>query len=125
MTDVTGFGLLGHLAEMCEGSGVTATIEFDKLPVIPSVPRYLEQGCIPGGTVRNWKSYGHKIGPVTDAQRSILADPQTSGGLLVAVTEQDGPSFEELLRHSGLPAENCRSIGWLREPGAGPLITVN
>lgn len=125
MTDVTGFGLSGHLAEMCEGSGVTAAIEFDKLPIIPSVPRYLEQGCIPGGTVRNWKSYGHKIGSLTEAQKHVLADPQTSGGLLVAVTEQDSTQFEELLRRSGLPSENCRSIGWLEDPGTGPLITVN
>jgi len=125
MMDVTGFGLLGHLAEMCEGSNVSAVIEFEKLPVIPSVPHYLEQGCIPGGTVRNWKSYGHKIGPLTDGQKHVMADPQTSGGLLVAVESSDAPRFEELLREHGLPPENCRSIGWLKEPGAGPLIIAN
>jgi len=124
MTDVTGFGLLGHLAEMCEGSDVSAVIEFDRLPVIASIPNYLEQGCIPGGTTRNWKSYGHKIGPLTDTQKHIMADPQTSGGLLVAVTEQDAPAFEELLQHSGLPPENCRSIGWLETPGNVSLITI-
>jgi len=48
MTDVTGFGLLGHLAEMCEGSGLSAVIEFDKVPVITSVASYLQQGCVPG-----------------------------------------------------------------------------
>ena len=122
---MTGFGLLGHLAVKCEGSGVTATIVFDKLPIIPSVPRYLEQGFIPGGTIRNWKSYGHKLGSLTEGQKYVLADPQTSGGLLVAITEQDGPRFEELLRQSGLPAENCRSIGWMKDPDTGPLITIN
>ncbi|RZM19190.1 MAG: selenide, water dikinase SelD, partial [Pedobacter sp.] len=60
MTDVTGFGLLGHLSEMCEGSGLSAVIEFEKVPVISSLPYYLEQNCYPGGSQRNWKSYGHK-----------------------------------------------------------------
>jgi len=124
MTDVTGFGLLGHLAEMCEGSGVSAVLEFDKLPIIPSVFHYLEQGCIPGGTIRNWKSYGHKIGPLTDTQKHILADPQTSGGLLVAVTEEGAPSFETLLKQTDLPLENCRSIGRLEAKDAGALIAV-
>jgi selenide,water dikinase len=61
MTDVTGFGLLGHLSEMCEGSGLSAVIEFNKIPVIASLPSYLAQKCFPGGTQRNWNSYGHKI----------------------------------------------------------------
>ena len=121
MTDVTGFGLLGHLTEMCEGSGVSAVLEFDKVPMIGSLLSYLEQGCIPGGTIRNWKSYGHKIGPLTDIQRDMLADPQTSGGLLVAVTEKGAPAFEALLKELGLPA---RSIGWVETTGQGPLITI-
>src|SRR6202012_5678268 len=54
MTDVTGFGLLGHLTEMWEGSGLSAIIEGSKVPVIPTVHGYLEKGCVPGGTVRNW-----------------------------------------------------------------------
>jgi selenide,water dikinase len=123
MTDVTGFGLLGHLAEMCEGSGVSAVLEFDKVPVIPSMHGYLEQGCIPGGTVRNWNSYGNKIGTLTERQRNILADPQTSGGLLVAVTAEASSAFEALLRQSGLPAACCQSIGWLEDP-AKTLIVV-
>ncbi|RYY18520.1 MAG: selenide, water dikinase SelD, partial [Sphingobacteriaceae bacterium] len=97
MTDVTGFGLLGHLAEMCEGSGLSAVIEFDKVPVIPSVPYYLEQDCVPGGMQRNWISYGHKVGRLTDQQKQILADPQTSGGLLVAVAPDSIEEFEQVL----------------------------
>ena len=124
MTDVTGFGLLGHLAEMCEGSGVSAVVDFDKVPVIGSVTGYLEQGCIPGGTIRNWNSYCNKIGELTDRQRNILADPQTSGGLLVAVEDEDAPEFEELLKQSGLPEACCRSIGKLEHRGEGPLIVV-
>jgi selenide,water dikinase len=110
MTDVTGFGLLGHLAEMCEGSGLSAVIEFDKVPVIASAPGYLRQGCIPGGTQRNWSSYGHKVSALPDEQRWLLADPQTSGGLLVAVSEHGFPAFEECLREQGLPDGLCRSF---------------
>ncbi|MDB5060928.1 MAG: Selenide, water dikinase, partial [Mucilaginibacter sp.] len=94
MTDVTGFGLLGHLSEMCEGSDLSAVIEFNKVPVISSLAYYLDQKCFPGGTQRNWNSYGSKIGPLTDEQKYILADPQTSGGLLVAVAEESINAFE-------------------------------
>jgi selenide,water dikinase len=121
MTDVTGFGLLGHLSEMCEGSGLSAVIEFNKIPVIASLPSYLAQKCFPGGTQRNWNSYGHKISPVTDEQRYILADPQTSGGLLVAVAEESREEFERLLKEKQLGFE---SLGWLKQQDAGPLITV-
>jgi selenide,water dikinase len=115
MTDVTGFGLLGHLAEMCEGSNLKATIEFDKIPKIEAVDEYLEQGCIPGGTTRNWASYGHKIGPLTERQKQILADPQTSGGLLIAVDSDDMTTFEAVLRNNGVD-ENCIvTIGWVEE----------
>jgi len=124
MTDVTGFGLLGHLTEMCEGSGVSAVLEFDRVPVVASLPYYLEQGCIPGGTARNWKSYGHKIGEVTELQRNVLADPQTSGGLLVAVDAPVVDEFEGFLRESGLGVECCRSIGWLEEGKDGVVIGV-
>jgi selenide,water dikinase len=124
MTDVTGFGLLGHLAEMCEGSGVSAVLDFRKVPVIASVPYYLDQGCIPGGTVRNWNSYCNKIGKITDRQRDILADPQTSGGLLVAVRHEEAPAFESLLQQIGLREICCHSIGRLEHREDGPLIVV-
>ncbi len=126
MTDTTGFGLLGHLAEMCEGSGLSATIEFNKVPVIASLPGYLEQGCIPGGTHRNWASYGHKVRVTTEEQKYILADPQTSGGLLVAVSAGDAPAFQALLQQEGLPEACCRSFGWLKAkaPDDGPIIHV-
>ena len=91
MTDVTGFGLLGHLLEVCEGSGVKATLKMDKLPLLPYTEHYRQKGSVPGGTQRNYASYGHKAGAITEAQQQILCDPQTSGGLLVAVD----PSVEE------------------------------
>src|SRR6185436_5637357 len=83
MTDVTGFGLLGHLCEVCEGSGLSAEIEFDKVPRFDFLDAYIEQKSRPGGTGRNWDSYGHKITPLSERHTAILADPQTSGGLLV------------------------------------------
>jgi len=115
MTDVTGFGLLGHLSEMCEGSRLQAVIEFVKVPVLTEVHEYLALKCIPGGTNRNWASYGHTIGTLLDEQKFILADPQTSGGLLVAVDEEHTLEFEALLRTNCLPQENCISFGKLDE----------
>lgn len=102
MTDVTGFGLLGHLCEMCEGSNISATIQFDAIPVFDSLNDYLDQNCIPGGTNRNWESYGHKIGAITERQKQILCDPQTSGGLMVAVREKHSEEFEKIALKNGL-----------------------
>lgn len=86
MTDVTGFGLLGHLLEICQGSGLAAEIEFDRVPLLgPAVEEYRKLGCIPGGGMRNFNSYGDRVSPLTEQQQHILCDPQTSGGLLVAV----------------------------------------
>eukprot|EP01071_Lankesteria_metandrocarpae_P008048 Lankesteria_metandrocarpae@DN4850_c0_g1_i3.p1 len=87
VTDVTGFGLGGHLIEMCEGSGLSAEIVFDKLPVLSNVQKYiLEDKCVPGGTFRNYESYGSKLDhQITELQKAIICDPQTSGGLLIAV----------------------------------------
>jgi selenide, water dikinase len=95
MTDVTGFGLLGHLLEMCEGSGLAATLDYSSIPLIPGVYDYIERQCIPGGTSRNWKSYGDKVGKISDEQRCILCDPQTSGGLLLAVDSDGVDAFRE------------------------------
>lgn len=97
MTDVTGFGLLGHLTEVCEGSGLSAEIDFDNVPKFDFLDEYLQQKSIPGGTQRNWESYGSKIGSLMDFQKSILADPQTSGGLLVSIDEGKQVEFENFL----------------------------
>jgi len=124
MADVTGFGLLGHLSEMCEGSGLSAVVEFDKVPVISSLPYYLEQKCYPGGTQRNWNSYGHKVNELTDQQRFVLADPQTSGGLLVAVTPEGVEEFEQLLKEQGLSAQHFTAFGWLEDKTGETVISV-
>lgn len=112
LTDVTGFGLLGHLTEVCEGSGLSATIEFSKVPRFPFLEKYIQQNSMPGGTLRNWDSYGSRISGVTDVQRAILADPQTSGGLLVAVERSRVGDFEKVLTQQGSAAQ---SFGYLGE----------
>lgn len=103
MTDVTGFGLLGHLTEMAEGSGLSAEIYFDKIPIITTMLRdYINKNAVPGGTGRNWDSYGHKILEISDYQKAILADPQTSGGLLFAADAAAEEEVQKLLSANGL-----------------------
>ena len=103
MTDVTGFGLLGHLTEMCEASGTTAVVHADRVPTLDRaiLDDYLAQKCIPGGTLRNWDSYGHKVAGTTEQQRHLLADPQTSGGLLVAIQAGHEAQFEQAAAEAG------------------------
>ncbi len=122
MTDVTGFGLLGHLSEMCEASDASAHVYFDKVPQLDKaiLQYYLDENCIPGGTNRNWDSYGHKIGSLTDHQKHILCDPQTSGGLLVAVGEGKEGEFKELALTMGLQLEAIGKLVEKREE----LVTV-
>ncbi|MBT4227056.1 MAG: selenide, water dikinase SelD [Verrucomicrobia bacterium] len=119
MTDVSGFGLLGHLTEMCEGSGVSATLDSARVPRLENIDRYIDEGCTSGGTDRNFDSYGPKIGPLTRPQKALLCDPQTSGGLLVAVAPDGLTAFEEVSAEL-----NLQSFGQITE-ATGPLITVN
>lgn len=93
MTDVTGFGLIGHLLEMANGAGLTARLNAQAVPRLPGVEHYLAQGCAPGGTLRNFDSYGESVSPLDEATRLLLCDPQTSGGLLVAVAPSEAPAF--------------------------------
>ncbi len=118
MTDVTGFGLLGHLLEICQGSELTARVDFDQVPLLdPAVEQYRKQGCIPGGGMRNFASYGDQVSPLTEQQQHILCDPQTSGGLLVAVTPD---ALEEF---AGIAPGACE-IGRLTSKKNGYWITV-
>lgn len=112
MTDVTGFGLLGHLSEVCQGSGLSAEIEFDKVPKFGFLEGYIRQKSVPGGTTRNWESYGAGVAGVDEQQIAVLADPQTSGGLLVAVEESSAPAFEKVLAKHDL---GVKSFGRLVE----------
>ena len=110
MTDVTGFGLLGHLVEMCEGSNLSAEIVLDKIPLLPKVQEYLKQECIPGGTYRNWSSYGDKVELRSDEDKFILCDPQTSGGLMIAVAPSAIEEVKSLLSKEGLQVESFGKI---------------
>ena len=105
MTDVTGFGLLGHLIEMCEASGVSAEIEYSKVPIIPGIEQYLKKEAIPGGTHRNFNSYGIKINHISYDQKAILCDPQTSGGLLIAVDPEQKSDFLKIISKRGIDPE--------------------
>lgn len=129
MTDITGFGLLGHLIEMAEGSGVSAAVDFAKIPLITNdLPYYISQKSVPGGTVRNWENYGHKIrftGQGDDRYlQSILADPQTSGGLLIAVHADCTDEVTALLQQWGL-ASFTTPIGRITERKEKVVEVVN
>ncbi|MCB0661390.1 MAG: selenide, water dikinase SelD [Saprospiraceae bacterium] len=123
MTDVTGFGLMGHLTEMCEASEVSAEINFDAVPMMDRsiLEHYFEEKCIPGGTNRNWASYGHKVEPIEGFQRAILCDPQTSGGLLVAVTAGKEDVFIEAMKKEGFDLAALGKIAAKKEK----LVYVN
>ena len=121
LTDVTGFGLLGHLVEVCEGSGLSAEIDFNKIPMFDFLDEYLNQKSTPGGTQRNWASYGNKISALSDAQKSILSDPQTSGGLLVSVDESHAIAFEKTALTLGLALTPFGKLTARKNP----LVQVN
>jgi selenide,water dikinase len=98
LTDVTGFGLGGHLLEVCEASNCKATVSIGKVPYFEFVQKYLDLDCTPGGTVRNWKSYGHKIVLTEGIDYRRVTDPQTSGGLLVTVSPERRDEFESFMQ---------------------------
>lgn len=108
VTDVTGFGLLGHLSEVCEGSQISAKVRYEDVPVLAKVKHYWAMDCVPGGTKRNFESYGHKLSKMTQEQQDILCDAQTSGGLLCIVRKSEVESFLNITKEEGL---SLRSIG--------------
>ncbi len=108
MTDVTGFGLLGHLIEMCEGAGLSAELSYQQIPFIAAAKEYLAQRIVPDATYRNWNSYSSKVGfgagvNVMEAF-NLLPDPQTNGGLLIAVKEEQLADVQQLLAANNLEA---------------------
>src|SRR5687768_11500692 len=112
ITDVTGFGLAGHLLEMCRGASLGAEVRFDALPVIAEALDWVKQGVATGASERNWKGYGHEVDfQGEDWKRKLLSDPQTSGGLLVACAPQAEQSVMEIFRQKGFA--EARAIGRL------------
>ena len=122
MTDVTGFGLLGHLAELCQGSELHAQLTFEQIPVIPEALYYLSKGCYPDGAFRNWKSNGHLVTGASSMERMmVLSDPQTSGGLLISCAAgSEGLVSRILLEHG----RTGTIIGGMTERDILPMITV-
>jgi len=115
ITDVTGFGLAGHLLEICQGSKVGATVCFNDLPLLSNIYHYIDKGCVPGGTKRNYDSYGHLLNKLSTFQNAVLCDPQTSGGLLITVSEESLFDFHELLKRHQI---NLQSIGKIIKPNS-------
>lgn len=104
ITDVTGFGLLGHTLEMARGAGLTARLRREALPWLPGVQAFAAEGVVTGASGRNWASYGESVrlgGDVSDVERALLTDPQTAGGLLVACDPQAAQAVLELFREQG------------------------
>ncbi len=104
LTDITGFGLLGHLLEICRGSKLAAELEWSKVPVLGAARPLVEQGFVTGASDRNWSSYGDQVvlpAGETALMRKLLTDPQTAGGLLVACTPDTAPAVLEVFRTEG------------------------
>lgn len=105
MTDVTGFGLLGHLLEVCEGSNLTAEIEYSKIPMLSNIAHYTSKMIYPDNTMRNWQSYDKKVSGIGSESLLTLCDPQTSGGLLVCVDHDYAHEFYKRMDERGMPLE--------------------
>jgi len=124
LTDVTGFGLLGHLLEICRGSKLAAQLDSARVPVLSAAKGLLEQGFITGASERNWQSYGQDVRmPAGDALnlRKLLTDPQTSGGLLVACAPQAADAVLNCFRNAGFA--DAAVIGRL-EAGAAQVSVI-
>ena len=124
LTDVTGFGLLGHLLEICKGSKLGATIDFRRLPILPDALAIAAQGSFTGASARNWAGYGSHVtlgDGLTEIEQQLLTDPQTSGGLLVSCAESAVERVMEVFEEEGF--EQATVIG---EMHAGePRVSVN
>ena len=107
LTDVTGFGLLGHLLEIAKGSGVATRLDWDAIPLLPGALEFAREGIATGASGRNWTGYGNRVklgAGVSDAQKAVLTDPQTSGGLLVACSPSACNEVLEIFRAEGFDA---------------------
>jgi len=122
MTDVTGFGLLGHLLGICRGSQLAAEVEFDKLPLLPSARQLAQQGFVTGASHRNWQSYGEEVEApdLAEWQHNLLTDPQTSGGLLIACGSEKSQHIVQRLHEGGFAYSLV--IGLLSEGEARVLV---
>ena len=124
--DVTGFGLLGHLRGMTRASGVGASLSFDSIPFIPGASELAESGVAPGGTHRNLDSLEADVAwddSITDVQKILLADAQTSGGLLISVSEDSTAALLSSLEEHGV--ETRAVIGSITDEADAPSIHIS
>jgi selenide,water dikinase len=124
MTDVTGFGLGGHLLEICRGSRLGASVRFNDLPVLEDALTLVKQGVATGASARNWAGFGHEVkcsGDLTDWERNLVTDPQTSGGLLVACSPETADDVMRIFSSEGFAA--AAKIG-VMTPGDAALTIV-
>ena len=126
VTDVTGFGLLGHLLEMCRGAALDAELRWDDIPVLSAARHLAEAGYVTGASARNWESYSGETrlpGAAAGWQRNLLTDPQTSGGLLVACAPEAAAKVMEIFRQEGF--KYAAVVGRMAKPaGAAPGVSV-
>jgi len=123
LTDVTGFGLAGHLLEICRGSRLAAEVRFDSVPILPEALGWVKQGVATGASERNWKGYGHEVRlpeNFPDWKRKLISDPQTSGGLLVACSPELEEEVIEKFRNEGF--SYAAKIGAMKAGDASVMI---
>ena len=122
MTDVTGFGLLGHLLEVCKGSGVHATVSSESVPLLPDVMTMVRAGHVTGASDRNWKGYGAlvDVGTRNDDDRVLLTDPQTSGGLLVTCHPDATDDVLDIFRSEGF--DQAAAVGRITAGTPGTTV---
>ncbi|STL56366.1 selenophosphate synthetase [Escherichia coli] len=119
-----GFWLLGHLKRNVSGAGVQARVDYDAIPKLPGVEEYIKLGAVPGGTERNFASYGHLMGEMPREVRDLLCDPQTSGGLLLAVMPEAENEVKATAAEFGI--ELTRLANWCQRAAVVPwLRSVN
>ncbi|HXS51198.1 MAG TPA: selenide, water dikinase SelD [Usitatibacter sp.] len=123
LTDVTGFGLLGHLLEMTKGSKAAARVHWDALPLLPGAIDFARNGILTGASGRNWSGYGVQVklgAKLGDAEKALLTDPQTSGGLLVACAPAAVDKVLDIFRDDGFP--HASVIGEFSEGNAAVTV---
>jgi len=124
ITDVTGFGLLGHALEMARGAGLTVAIEAARVPRLPAAIGFAEQGVVTGASGRNWAAYGQDVdwaGHLPVTERALMTDPQTSGGLLVSCRAQDADAVLEIFARHG--CARAAVVGRMHAGRAGVSVT--
>jgi len=122
LTDITGFGLAGHTLELARGAKLQIRLDWARMPLIAGVRKLAAQGCVTGASGRNWESYGDEVvlpQGFAEADKALLSDPQTSGGLLVSCSPDVAAQVLEIFHSQGFP--EAAMVGEVR-PGSGVSV---